>query len=51
MTIRLALADFIRVNAGAGSFYALIADGRVQIDGDLALAGRMGEMFGARPVY
>ena len=51
LTIQLALPDFIRVTAGAGSFYKLIADGRVLIDGDLALAGRMGEMFGARPVY
>ena len=51
LTIRLALPDFIRVTAGAGSFYKLTRDGRVLIEGDLALAGRMGEMFGARPVY
>jgi alkanesulfonate monooxygenase SsuD/methylene tetrahydromethanopterin reductase-like flavin-dependent oxidoreductase (luciferase family) len=51
LTIRLALADFIRVNAGAASFYELIADDRVLIEGDLALAGRLSEIFGARSVY
>jgi alkyl sulfatase BDS1-like metallo-beta-lactamase superfamily hydrolase len=51
LTIRLALADFIRVNAGASSFYELIAADRVLIEGDLALAGRLSEIFGARSVY
>jgi alkyl sulfatase BDS1-like metallo-beta-lactamase superfamily hydrolase len=51
LTIRLPLADFIRVSAGAGSFYQLIAAGRVTTDGDLALAGRLAEMFGATSVY
>ena len=51
LTLRLALADFIRVNAGAASFYQLIAADRLLIEGDLALAGRLGEMFGARSVY
>jgi SCP-2 sterol transfer family len=51
LTIRLALVDFIRLNVGAASFHQLIADDRVLIEGDLALAGRLSEIFGARPVY
>jgi hypothetical protein len=39
------------VSLGGGSFYPLMADGRTMIEGDLALAGRMAEMFGARSVY
>jgi hypothetical protein len=36
---------------GGGSLYPMIADGRTMIDGGLAQAGRMAEMFGARSVY
>ena len=35
----------------AGSFYPLIVDGRLTMEGDLALANRMAEMFGARSAY
>jgi alkanesulfonate monooxygenase SsuD/methylene tetrahydromethanopterin reductase-like flavin-dependent oxidoreductase (luciferase family) len=51
LTLRLPLADFIRVSACAGNYYPLITDGRMTLEGDLALAGRMAEMFGARSVY
>jgi hypothetical protein len=51
LIVRAPLADFIRVSLGGGSFYPLMADGRTMIEGDLALAGRMAEMFGARSVY
>jgi alkanesulfonate monooxygenase SsuD/methylene tetrahydromethanopterin reductase-like flavin-dependent oxidoreductase (luciferase family) len=51
LTIRVPLADFVRVLTTAGSFYPLIVDGRMTMDGDLALANRMAEMFGARSAY
>ena len=51
LTISVPLTDFIRVLTTAGSFYPLILDGRMIMDGDLALAGRLAEMFGARSVY
>ena len=51
LTIRVPLADFVRVLTTAGSFYPLIVDGRLTMEGDLALANRMAEMFGARSAY
>jgi alkyl sulfatase BDS1-like metallo-beta-lactamase superfamily hydrolase len=51
LTIRVPLADFIRVLTTAGSFYPLILDGRMTMDGDLGLANKMAEMFGARSAY
>jgi alkanesulfonate monooxygenase SsuD/methylene tetrahydromethanopterin reductase-like flavin-dependent oxidoreductase (luciferase family) len=51
LTIRAPLTDFIRAVADDSSFYPLILDGRMTIVGDLALANRMGEMFGARSNY
>jgi alkanesulfonate monooxygenase SsuD/methylene tetrahydromethanopterin reductase-like flavin-dependent oxidoreductase (luciferase family) len=51
LTISVPLADFVRVLTTAGSFYPLIVDGRMTMDGDLALANRMAEMFGARSAY
>jgi alkanesulfonate monooxygenase SsuD/methylene tetrahydromethanopterin reductase-like flavin-dependent oxidoreductase (luciferase family) len=51
LTIRVPLADFVRVLTTAGSFYPLILDGRMTMDGDLALANRLAEMFGARSAY
>ena len=51
LTIGVPLTDFIRVLTTAGSFYPLILDGRMTMDGDLALAGRLAEMFGARSAY
>ena len=51
LTIRVPLADFVRVLTTAGSFYLLILDGRMMMDGDLALANRLAEMFGARSAY
>jgi alkanesulfonate monooxygenase SsuD/methylene tetrahydromethanopterin reductase-like flavin-dependent oxidoreductase (luciferase family) len=51
LTVTVPLADFVRVLTAAGSFYPLILNGRMTMDGDLALANRMAEMFGARAVY
>ncbi len=51
LTISVPLTDFIRVLTTAGSFYPLILDGRMTMEGDLALANRLAEMFGARSNY
>ena len=51
LTIRIPLADFVRVLTTAGSFYPLIVDGRMTMEGDLGLANRMAEIFGGRSVY
>ena len=51
LTIRVPLTDFVRVLTTAGSFYPLILDGRMTMEGDLALANRLAEMFGARSSY
>jgi alkanesulfonate monooxygenase SsuD/methylene tetrahydromethanopterin reductase-like flavin-dependent oxidoreductase (luciferase family) len=51
LTIRVPLTDFIRVLTTSSSFYPLILDGRMTMEGDLALANRMPEMFGARSAY
>ncbi len=51
LTIRVPLADLIRVLTTAGSFYPLILDGRMTMEGDLGLANRMAEMFGGRSAY
>jgi hypothetical protein len=47
LTIGVPLADFVRVVTSAESFYPLILSGRMTMDGDLALADRLPEMFGA----
>lgn len=51
LTISVPLTDFIRVLTTAGSFYPLILDGRMTMEGDVALANRLAEMFGARSNY
>jgi len=51
LTIQVPLADFVRVLTTADSFYPLILDGRMTMEGDLALANRLAEMFGTRSNY
>ena len=51
LTVRVPLTDFVRVLTTADSFYPLILDGRMTMDGDLRLANRLAEMFGARSAY
>ncbi len=51
LTIRVSLPDFIRALATGHGFYPLIVDGRMTMEGDLGVASRMAEMFGARSVY
>ncbi len=48
LVIRLPLADFIKIISNVEYFYPLILDGRMTIEGDLSLAGRLAEMFGGR---
>jgi alkanesulfonate monooxygenase SsuD/methylene tetrahydromethanopterin reductase-like flavin-dependent oxidoreductase (luciferase family) len=51
LTIKVPLADFIRALATGTSFYPLIVNGRMTMEGDLGVASRMAEMFGARSAY
>ncbi len=51
LTIRVPLADFIRVITEGGSFLPLIMDGAMTLEGDLGLASRLADMFGARSTY
>jgi hypothetical protein len=47
----MAVTDFVRVLAGAQEVFPLITDGRLALDGDLALAGRLAEIFGGPSAY
>ncbi|HZE31690.1 MAG TPA: SCP2 sterol-binding domain-containing protein, partial [Actinoallomurus sp.] len=49
--IRSGAADFLRLMAGEAQPPALALDGRLEIDGDLAIAPRIGEMFGGPSPY
>jgi alkanesulfonate monooxygenase SsuD/methylene tetrahydromethanopterin reductase-like flavin-dependent oxidoreductase (luciferase family) len=51
VTIRTSVPDFARVAAGELHPMAAVMQGRTQIDGDLSLATRLGEMFGGRSPY
>jgi alkanesulfonate monooxygenase SsuD/methylene tetrahydromethanopterin reductase-like flavin-dependent oxidoreductase (luciferase family) len=51
VTIRLPLTDFIRGIVAGDSFMALIAAGTMTVEGDLAVASRLTEMFGGRSAY
>ena len=51
LTIAVPLADFVRVITDAENSYPMILDGRMTMDGDLALANRLSEMFGGRSTF
>lgn len=51
LTIRIALTDFIKVITGARPFLPMVADGVATMKGDLGVATRMAEMFGAPSTY
>ncbi len=51
LTIGVGLADFIKLVTQAQDSYQLIAAGRLTLDGDLGLAGRLSAMFGGDSVY
>ena len=44
-------ADFLRLVSGEAHAPTLVLDGRLQIEGDLAMAPRIGEMFGGPSPY
>ena len=49
--IRMALPDFARVVAGELHPAAAMMEGRIDMEGDLAVAARLGEMFGGPSPY
>jgi hypothetical protein len=51
LTLRFQLADFIRVAAGTIDPAVPMLEGRATLEGDLALAARLPEMFGAPSPY
>jgi hypothetical protein len=51
VSIRSGVADFLRLVAGEAQPPALVLDGRLEIDGDLAITPRIGEMFGGPSPY
>jgi hypothetical protein len=46
VSIRIGIADFVRVAAGEVNPVGAMLDGRVEVEGDLTVAGRLVEMFG-----
>jgi putative sterol carrier protein len=51
VTIAVGLADFIRLVTGATNAFDLIAAGTLAIEGDMAVAARLGDMFGGESAY
>jgi alkanesulfonate monooxygenase SsuD/methylene tetrahydromethanopterin reductase-like flavin-dependent oxidoreductase (luciferase family) len=53
LTIRVPLTNFLRgiTDPGGQSFLTMAMDGTMTLDGDLAVAGRLGEMFGGGSSY
>jgi putative sterol carrier protein len=49
VTMRAEVPVFVRVVAGDLDPMRAMMDGQLVVDGDFALAGRLGEMFGAAP--
>jgi hypothetical protein len=49
VTIKVSVPDFVRMAAREAFPPKLLLDGDLAIEGDFALAGRLGEMFGADP--
>jgi alkanesulfonate monooxygenase SsuD/methylene tetrahydromethanopterin reductase-like flavin-dependent oxidoreductase (luciferase family) len=50
VTVRIGLVDFVRIAAGESPMPAFL-EGRVEMEGDLSIARRMGEMFGGPSPY
>jgi alkanesulfonate monooxygenase SsuD/methylene tetrahydromethanopterin reductase-like flavin-dependent oxidoreductase (luciferase family) len=52
LTVRLPLTDFVRgITSDGDPFMPMLLNGTMTLEGDLAVAGRLGEMFGARSAY
>jgi alkanesulfonate monooxygenase SsuD/methylene tetrahydromethanopterin reductase-like flavin-dependent oxidoreductase (luciferase family) len=49
VTMRVSVPDFVRIAAREAYPPKLLLEGALLIEGDFALAGRLGEMFGAEP--
>ena len=47
VTISIGLADFVRLSAGELHPLTAMVEGQVEVSGDVILAMRLGEMFGA----
>jgi putative sterol carrier protein len=50
VTLRMGLVDFVRIAAGRSPAPAFL-EGRIELEGDLAVARRMTEMFGGPSPY
>ena len=46
LTLKMALADFVRMAAGELDSGKALLTGRLDLEGDFSLARRLGEMFG-----
>jgi hypothetical protein len=46
LTLKVGLADFIRISAGELNPVDLVMSGRIQLEGDFMLAAKLGPMFG-----
>lgn len=51
LTVKVGVADFIRVAAGDLDPAKALLTGRMDLEGDFAVATRLGEMFGQPPAY
>jgi alkanesulfonate monooxygenase SsuD/methylene tetrahydromethanopterin reductase-like flavin-dependent oxidoreductase (luciferase family) len=51
VTLRADVPVFVRIAAGELDPARAMLDGRLEIEGDIAVAGRLGEMFGAVPRF
>jgi putative sterol carrier protein len=49
VTLRADVPVFVRIAAGELDPAKAMLEGKLEIEGDFALAGRLGEMFGADP--
>jgi putative sterol carrier protein len=49
VTLRAHVPVFVRIAAGELDPARAMLDGKLVIEGDFAVAGRLGEMFGADP--
>jgi putative sterol carrier protein len=49
VTLRARVPVFVRIAAGELDPARAMLDGRLEIEGDYTVAGRLGEMFGAAP--
>jgi len=51
VTIGVGVADFIRLVTGGTNAFDLIAAGKLTLDGDMAVAARLGDMFAGESPY